>query len=123
MEDGFEDLEKEVLCLRELLSHLKIEETSLLKGLPTLPSEEEQSKLQRERLILQKKRKALFLEKSPFKELPEVITFLEQISSLKEKIADQRKINLELKKRGGYPTPQREKQPKPKKKPLLLEEN
>ena len=123
MEDGLDDLEKEVICLRELLSHLKIEEASLLKGTPTPLSIEEQSKLQKERLSLQKKRKALLFEKTLSEELPEVTTFLEQISSLKEKIADQRKINLELKKRANYPTPKPEEKKQPKKKSLLIEDS
>ncbi len=123
MEDGLDDLEKEVICLRELLSHLKLEEASLLKGVHSPVLTEEKNKLHKERLILQKKRKALFLEKLISEDLPEVATFLDQINSLKEKISEQRKINLELKKRAPYPIPKIEPPRNVKKKSLMLEDN
>lgn len=120
--DGLDDLEKEVICLRELLSHLKIEEASLLKGVSSPMLKEEELKLQRERLLLQKRRKQLLLEKTLSEEAPEVATFLDQIASLKEKITEQRKMNLELKKNSPYPLPKLETPKKTKKKPLLLED-
>jgi hypothetical protein len=122
MEDGLDDLEKEVICLRELLSHLKAEETSLLQGTETPQFIENESHLQRERLLLQKRRKFLLLEKVISESTPEVATFLEQITSLKEKISDQRKNNLELKKRSLYPLQKIEIKRSVKKKPLMLED-
>lgn len=122
MEDGLDDLEKEVICLRELLSHLKIEESSLLQGVSTPIFMQDASKLQKERLLLQKRRKRLLLTKVLSGEIPEVATFLEQISSLREKIADQRKVNIELKKRSLYPLQKMELKRKVKKKPLMLED-
>ncbi len=122
MEDGLEDLEKEVICLRELLSHLKAEESSLLQGSTTAQFTENESHLQRERLLLQKRRKFLLLEKVISETTPEVATFLEQIASLKEKISDQRKNNIELKKRSLYPLQKIEIKRSIKKKPLMLED-
>ncbi len=122
MEDGLDDLEKEVICLRELLSHLKIEESSLMQGVSTPIFMQDDSKLQKERLLLQKRRKRLLLTKVLSSEIPEVATFLEQISSLREKITEQRKINIELKKGSLYPLQKMELKRKVKKKPLMLED-
>ena len=122
MEDGLDDLEKEVICLRELLSHLKIEESSLLQGVSTPIFMQDENQLQKERLMLQKRRKRLLLTKVLSNDAPEVATFLSQISSLREKIADQRKINIELKKRSLYPLQKIDQKRKVKKKPLMLED-
>ena len=122
MEDGLDDLENEVICLRELLSHLKMEESSLIQGIAPPEFIEDEAKLQKERLLLQKKRKALLLDKVLSEEAPEVATYLEQISSLREKIAEQRKINLELKKGALYPLQKQQTKRTVKKKPLLVED-
>jgi hypothetical protein len=122
MDDGIDDLEKEVICLRELLSHLKLEESALIQGVTAPMFREEQNKLQKERLVLQRRRKALLLEKTISEEAPEITTYLEQIASLIEKIAEQRKINLELRKGALYPLQKLESKRKVKKKNLMLED-
>ncbi len=122
MEDGLDDLEKEVICLRELLSHLKMEESSLIQGVATPEFMEDEGKLQKERLLLQKRRKALLLNKTLLEEAPEVATYLDQISSLRDKIAEQRRINSDLKKRSLYPLQKLEPKRKVKKKPIMLED-
>jgi hypothetical protein len=121
-EDGLDDLEKEVICLRELLSHLKMEESYLIQGSSAPTFIQDEGKLQKESLLLQKKRKALLLDKTLTEEAPEVTTYLEQITSLKKKITEQRKINLELKKRSLYPLQKMRPKAKVKKKSLLLED-
>ena len=122
MDDDIVDLEKEVICLRELLSHLKLEESALIQGVTAPMFRDEQNKLQKERLILQRRRKALLLEKTLLDNAPEVITYLEQINSLLEKISEQRKINLELRKGALYPLQKMETKRKIKKKNLMLED-
>ena len=122
MDDDIDDLEKEVICLRELLSHLKLEESALIQGVTAPMFRDEQNKLQKERLILQRRRKALLLEKTLLDNAPEVITYLEQINSLIEKISEQRKINLELRKGALYPLQKMETKRKIKKKNLMLED-
>ena len=122
MDDDIDDLEKEVICLRELLSHLKLEESALIQGVTAPMFRDEQNKLQKERLILQRRRKALLLEKTLLDNAPEVITYLEQINSLIEKISEQRKINLELRKGALYPLQKMETKRKIKKKHLMLED-
>ncbi len=121
-EDDLDDLEKEVICLRELLSHLKMEESYLIQGSTTPPFLQDEVSLQKESLLLQKKRKALLLNKTAFGERPEITTYLEQITSLKKKITEQKKINLELKKRSLYPLQKMRPKTKVKKKSLLLED-
>lgn len=121
-EDALDDLEKEVLCLRELFSRLKMEETYLIQGSSTPAPIQDDGKLQKESLLLQKKRKALLLNKTSITDAPEFTTYLEQISSLKKKIAEQKKINSDLKKRSLYPLQKIRPKAKVKKKPLLLED-
>ncbi len=120
--DGLDDLEKEVICLRELLSHLKAEESALMQGVTTPIFIKDDSELQKERLTLQKRRKMLLLTKVLSEETPEVATYLEQITSLRSKIAEQKKINSELKKGALYPLQKIETKRKVKKKPLMLED-
>ena len=107
-----DDLEKEVLCLRELLSHLLLEEQALLKGQLCPTSSDIRKQLTTTCALFNRKRKDLPND-------PETVTFLEQIATLKEKIAAQRKVNLSLKKQRPTLTPEKRK---PKKKPLLLED-
>ncbi|MBM3192617.1 MAG: hypothetical protein FJZ59_00085 [Chlamydiae bacterium] len=121
-EDGLHDLEKEVLCLRELLSRLKMEESYLIQGSTTHTSIQDNGELKKESLLLQKKRKALLLNKSSIFDVPEITVYLEQISSLKKKIGEQKKINSDLKKRSLYPLQKIRPKAKIKKKPLLLED-
>jgi len=54
--------------------------------------------------------------------VPEITVYLEQISSLKKKIGEQKKINSDLKKRSLYPLQKIRPKAKIKKKPLLLED-
>jgi hypothetical protein len=96
MEDSLKDLEREVNCLRELLTRLKMEEVSLIER-SYLPTFCDLQKLLNERSILQKKRKTLLFQNKDFNEKPEVQTFLDQIKGLSEKIKEQKKINSILK--------------------------
>jgi hypothetical protein len=97
-EDGLDDLEKEVICLRELLSHLKMEESYLIQGSSAPAFIQDEGKLQKESLLLQKKRKVLLLSKTLLGEAPE------------------------LKKRSLYPLQKIRPKAKVKKKSLLLED-
>jgi hypothetical protein len=96
MEESLKDLEREVNCLRELLTQLKMEEVHLVER-AHLPIFCNLQKLFQEKDDLQKKRKSLVFKNKSFKDKPEVQTFLDQIKGLNEKIKEQKQINHLLK--------------------------
>lgn len=118
-------LEEEVSCLRDILSNLVLEESAILsRDLKKIEA------ILKERKLLHKQLRSLRknrIEKdvSPALLSSEDICYHQQIEALNEKIASQKKLNLNLKRRGPLPLhiPLAKKETKKRKKPLLLEDD